>query len=384
MIAIAGETCFQPLDYLIVFLVAWKERPSEVTRMFSEWYSAINKVAGRLGPSQRSDLPRQFQLQLQLQLQLLLQAQPQLQAQDPAVELWEYISPISEKGFSEVGVGCNPLRNTSYPPHGSPQGLIPGIRVDIFLETLKVGFGLPTSITDQREWMFKIAFSSDDDEVIADAVSAWIVGDGHISSGLCVNRLAERMERNTPFSPRLRTQSICAIECSWNKEFEGSESETVHLLNDLRVRVDDMENKGEWVQLLKSAMRFTGGKDDLSSHYWDLLDEVMLTGGLGKSFKSGDVDLMESLNGEKEWKKLEVWTALVWQTLPDPGESYRSGFNWDSYSNRIEATTLELLSKQPSAFSRLDNLRKTRSADSWTYESILQAVLTKSKNLRNP
>jgi len=185
MIVITGETYFQPLDYLIVFLVAWKERPSEVTRMFSEWYSAIDKAAGRLGPSQRSDLPRQFQLQLQLQFQLQLQAHPQLQAQDPAVEIWEYISPTSEKGFSEVGLGCNPLRNTSYPPHGSPQGLIPGIRVDILLETLKVGFGLPTSITDQREWMFEIAFSSDDDEVIADAVSAWIVGDGHMSSGLC-------------------------------------------------------------------------------------------------------------------------------------------------------------------------------------------------------
>jgi len=382
MVVIAGETRFQPLDYLIVFLVAWKERPSEVTRMFSEWYSAIDKAAGRLGPSQRSNLPRQFQLQLQLQLQL--QAQPEPQAQDTAVDIWEYLSPISEKGFSEVGLDCNPLRNTLYPPHGSPQGLIPGIRVDILLETLKVGFGLPTSITDQREWMFGIAFSSDDDEVIADAVSAWIVGDGHISSGLCVHRLSERIGRNTPFSPRLRKQSIHAIERIWNKELEGSEPETVHLLNDLRVRVGDMENKGEWVQLLKSVMRFTGGKGDLSSHYWDLLDEVTLTGGLSKSFKSGDADLMESLKGEQEWKKLEVWTALVWQTLPDPSESYRSGFNWDSYSNRIEATTLELLSKQPSAFSKLDNLRKTRSVDSWTYESILQGVLARSRNSQGP
>ena len=51
MLAIAGETCFQPLDYLLVFLVAWKERPQELTGMFSEWYGAIDKAAGSLGPS---------------------------------------------------------------------------------------------------------------------------------------------------------------------------------------------------------------------------------------------------------------------------------------------------------------------------------------------
>ena len=110
--------------------------------------------------------------------------------------------------------------------------MISGGRVDIILEILEVMFCLANPGINHQEWMFETAFSSDEDEVIVDAVSAWIVGDGRAAPGPCARYIAKRVERNAPFSPMLQQQYIHAIECTWRREsIERAELETVHLSN---------------------------------------------------------------------------------------------------------------------------------------------------------
>ena len=110
--------------------------------------------------------------------------------------------------------------------------MISGDRVDIILEILEVMFCLANPGINHQEWMFETAFSSDEDEVIVDAVSTWIVGDGRAAPGPCARYIAKRVERNAPFSPMLQQQYIHAIECIWRREsIERAESETVHLSN---------------------------------------------------------------------------------------------------------------------------------------------------------
>ena len=372
---IVDGNCFQHLDYLLVFLAAWQKRPAYLTRMVSEWHSAIGTAAGRLGLTEKSAW-RQFQLQLQLQLQL------KFRPQDPDFDrIWGYLSPIGEEGFFKVGRDCNPTCNTLHPAHGSPQGPIPGASVGLLLKTLEVGFHLPGSSISQsapqsnhpahHEWMFRTAFSSDDDEVLADAMCAWIVGDDRTSPGSCVHYLTERMGRNTPFSLRLRRLSICAIERVWNRELEGAELETVHLLNHLDVGVDDMESKDEWAQMLRAVLRSPRGLEDLTFHYWVLLDKLLSAGVLGKSSTSEDIEVMNLLEGTGAWEKLEVWLAIVWQTLPESSSRYRSV---TGLAEGAKNATRKLLSQRPSALSRFDNLCRTRSTDTWAHRDALQEM----------
>jgi hypothetical protein len=235
--------------------------------------------------------------------------------------------------------------------------------------------------TDQHEWMFKTASSSGNDEVIADALSAWVVGNGRVTPDTCVGYLKERMGRSTPFSRRLQRQSACAIEHIWQREFNGAELETIRLLNRLSVDVSDIESKGEWVQLLRNVIRFPGGLDSLSPDYWPLLGKLLSTGGLEKTFESGDAEVMRSLEKAGDWEKLEVWMVMVWQTLPDSSR-YGYGFDWTNHG--IKEATTKLLSQRPSALPRLENLCKTRSAGSWEYKDKLQGICDEEKKTRSP
>jgi hypothetical protein len=88
--------------------------------------------------------------------------------------------------------------------------------------------------------MFEEAFSGDDDEVIADVVSVWIVSGYRTPSGGCARYFAKRVENGSPFSPRLRRVAIRVICGTWRHGVEVSTLETVRLLNCLNVDVDDM------------------------------------------------------------------------------------------------------------------------------------------------
>lgn len=379
MNVIADGNCFQHLDYLLVFLAGWKERPAFLTQMVSQWYSAIDMAGGRLGLSERSGW-RQFQLHLQLQIQLRLQSQ--FRPEDPVFDtVWNYLSENSETGLSEVGPGCDPIRDASYPTHGSPQSPVSGARSDLFLKTIEIGFGLATPGVNQstphsdrsshHEWMFKTAFSSDDDEVIADAMCAWVVGDDPTS---CVRHLTERMGRNTDFSARLRKLSILAIENTWRRELEEAKLETIHLLESLNVDVGDMGDKGKWTSLLRDVVHLAEGREHLSLRYWVLLEKLVLAGGFEISSTSDDIGVIGSLKGSNDWEKLEVWMVIVWRILPE-----RSTYRSTGLVDAAKGATRELLSQKPSALERLENLCKTRDMDSWTYKDTFQEILEQAK-----
>jgi hypothetical protein len=194
--------------------------------------------------------------------------------------------------------------------------------------------------------MFEAAFSSWDDEVIADAVCAWIADGDHPPPGSHVRCFSGRVERNTPFSPRLRRASTRAIERIWRSELEVSELETVRLLNRLDVDVDGMEDRGEWVQLLVKVLPSPMGLEMLSPHYWRLLDKLVSAEDVDHPFTS-DVSqsVMRRLVEDRCWEKLEFWMAIVWQSFDDADTGSK-------YMEDVEHVTLNLLLERQSALPR--------------------------------
>jgi hypothetical protein len=59
------------------------------------------------------------------------------------------------------------------------------------------------------EWMFKVAFSSNDDEVIADAVTVWIIGGDQTPPGSFVSYFAKRAQRAVDPSPQGCSRWLC-------------------------------------------------------------------------------------------------------------------------------------------------------------------------------
>ena len=191
-----------------------------------------------------------------------------------------------------------------------------------------------------HDWVFEAAFSSHADEVIADAVCIWVAGPRALPIS-CMRYFAKRMEEDTPFSPRLRQVSIWAIERriqDWG--LWGSELELIPLLDRLEVVVDDMEDRGMWGSRLVDVVRFSVGRDRLSTHYWSLLGKLVMLEGFYSFFGPDDMEVMTSLGEAREWEKLEVLLAVAWR----------------GRVQGIEQVTLKLLSQQLSTLPRFENL----------------------------
>ena len=241
--------------------------------------------------------------------------------------------------------------------HRHPQHLTP-FRYGTLLSTiLEVGFRLVgpgdgwsvlhLHHTPHHDRMFETAFSSDDDEVIADAASVWIVGGDHAPPGSFARYFTKRVESSTPFSSRLRQISIRVIERTWHGELEVSGLETVHLLNRLDVDVDDMARRDVWEQLLVDVIRTPAGLENVSSHYWRLLGELTLVASLVTPGPR-DVEVMRSFETAEDWEKLEVWMVVVWLSL--------SGSAPEPVMEDVKRVTLNLFSRRPSAPPRFEAL----------------------------
>jgi hypothetical protein len=343
---IANGNCLRDLHHLLEFLAAWKERPACLTPMAYQWCSAIFEAAGRLG---WGGLTGRQEILLQLRLGL----------QDPALSKDSYTFQFAERQFSEVGHHFDFIRlgDTPHHPHGSPQDPPPGY-ADLLPTTLEIGFRLITPGGDQpalrsyhtshHDRMFETAFSSGDDDLIADTLSVWVVDDDWAPPGPCVRYLTKRMEGDTPFSPRLRQVSIQAIEHTWRGELEVSGSETVHLLNRLDVDIDDMVGKGIWMQLLVGVICIPAGLESLSSHYWRLLDKLASGAALPWVPGSFNVEVIGSLEKAEDWERLEVWMVVVWRYLRSFMPMFAMG--------DIERVTLELFLRRAPALQRFEAL----------------------------
>jgi len=386
--AISDGDGLQHLNFLLEFLAAWEERPACLTPMAYEWCSSISEVAGRL----ELGLGLQPGLHLQLQPGLCLRFQPQDLAANGVV------SEAAEQEFSHVGPSCDPVRMDDvshdaqeYPRE--PSHFYHGILLSIILE---VGFrlvmpghdhtALHLDHTPHHNLVFETTFSSRDDEVIADGLCAWIANSGHMPAGSCVRYLADRVGRNTPFSPRLRQMSIHVIERTWNNEFRVSELETIRLLNRLDVDVDYMEGGHKWLRLLKNIIHSPAGLESLSIHYWHLLDRLVSASNRLATFAPRDMDLVRSLEEAEHWEQLEVWMVIAWRSLgygfmedTEPGEGTGSREDAESVEDpdsgedtepeegtgpmdaeELEQVTLRLLLQRPSALPRFEDLSNSR------------------------
>ena len=296
------------LDPLLEFLAVWEQRPTCLISRAYQWCSTISETVGRLTSGHRPDLEQEVINHMNL-------------------------LPITLKvGFRLVDTR-----------HGSP------------------AFHLDH--TSYHNLVLESTFSSPYDDVIADGVCAWILDSGHWPAGSFAHHLAQRMERDMPFSPRLRRTSIHALECCWDNGFWESSLETVHLLNRLNVDVDDMRERREWIKLLADVIRSPAGLESLSIHYWRLLDKLVL--GFGAFATSQrDVELMESLEGAGHWEKLEVWVVIAWQSLTlwslvDAGRDVGAVDVSRVGAEAFEQVTLELLLRRPAVLARLEDLQNS-------------------------
>ena len=278
-------------------------------------------------------------------------------------EDYKFISPTLDSEFHEAGPGCDPanLGGISNPHCGCKysSALTPLDYARLLSMTLEIGFRHLTSPchhrpdpdsnhTSHHNWMFEIAFSSNNDEVIADALCAWIVYDNCTPSGSCLRYFAERVERDTPFSPRLRHLSICAIENIWQGGLEVSGFETIRLLNRLDVDMDDEVAKREWGKLLVDVICSPAGPKSLSPHYWRLLGKLLLFVPLHEDPAPHTMEVMRSLEEAEDWEKLEIWMVIAWQSQPLP-----------QVEEDVGQVIHKLLLRRPSALPRLEDICET-------------------------
>ena len=195
----------------------------------------------------------------------------------------------------------------------------------LLFTTLEIGFRiepdsdwLPVHVdpVSCQDLMFQIAFSSNNDEVIADAVYAWIADGNRAGSIAC--HFAPHVEETRPFSTRLQKIGIHTIGCTWKNELPASVLDIVSLLDRLDAGMDDMvaEGKVNWARLLAEVIRSPTGFTKLSPHYWHLLGQLIATEPYTGVFASHDMEVMGLLEEAVDWEKLEVWMAIVWIHLP--------------------------------------------------------------------
>ena len=390
MNAIADGKSLQHLYYLLEFLAAWGERPECLTPIAYRWCSAISEVAGRLGRREISiTQPHPSRCKLDQEVRRLNDLTPigtklglrlRLGHRDLALgEGQGYTSWVLEAEFARVGPDCDLLRLDDTSHHarrGQFEDLDPLEYANLLSTTLEIGFRLASprhllpafrfGYTSHHDWVFETAFSSHDDEVIADAVCAWVTDGNYRLPGSCIHYLAKRMERDAPFSARLRRATIRAIELIWCIELIVSEPETVRLLDRLDVDMDDMV-EDTWGSLLVGVVRSPAGPGSLSSHYWRLLDKLVSSEAFYASFGPGSVEAMRTLEEAGDWEKLEVWMAVAWRSQLWPGSI-----------EEIGQVTLKLLSRRPSALPKFEGLCEMET------ESHLRRICDQARTEQSP
>ena len=264
-----------------------------------------------------------------------------------------------ERGVITPG---NPLHS-----HGGGVSLRPPRRGDsnsysgILFTALAVGFRQmgPDHISSEihlihtchHELMFTEAFSSEDDDVIADAVAVWVVDPLVTHPGSCARPLVKLTEKERPFSPRLRRTIVYAVQRNWPMELEATGLELVVFLNHLEVDVEDLDDtlsKLHWVSLLAGVLCSPVGRERLSSHYWLLLGKLISMGArLPQRLHGSDMEIMRSLEDAEDWEKLETWLLTIWG----------SWYTDDAVPMEdVERATLKLFPQRPNSIPRFEDL----------------------------
>ena len=380
MDVIVDRECLGYLEPLLEFLAAWEKRPVHLTQMAYQWCSAISEAAGTLRKTEVS-IPRDPSHHFQRVQRFRGEHRYHRRLMRRQYLVPNYSVSPTESGFSEAGPGCDPLRpgGTSDQPRTHPHYLVTADYVAILSVALEVGFRFAApghhhlNHTPHHDWVFETAFSSNDDEVVADAVCALIADVDRTPPGSYVLYAAKRIERATPFSPRLRRVSISAVAFDWRRELKASPLGTIQLLNHLNVGVDDMKKKLDWAKALVGAICSPTGLKNLSAQYWPVLGRLL---SLNASHGLRGVDpesfdaVTKSLEEAEDWEKLEVWMSMKWPSL-------RSSESVED----VERTTLKLLLRRPSALPRFTDL--VEYGEPWIYRGAeLQRICDQARTER--
>lgn len=242
----------------------------------------------------------------------------------------------------------------------------------LLFRALEIGFrhldpqsqimGAKLTHTEHHREMADVVFKHGGDEVIADLLHAWtpvqtcryyyiLATPLHTCVGYLVG-----LQRLQPFSPRLRPLLILSIRLIDYRRFEEAGSERFfELLDHLHIDVEDMDIhvndiyfRCGWVKFLLNVVKSAEAIRRLSYPYWELLVELAISDGFSAKLGgySPYAHIIESLEGAKEWDKLECWICVVW-VLWNPGSS-------DARATNLESATLSLFRRRPGAIQKLD------------------------------
>ena len=249
-----------------------------------------------------------------------------------------------------------PISDTPYYTNSFSQDAIYKDCEDLLCVVLEVGFrlvvhspnqlpALPFNHTFPYNWVFETVFLKGDD-IISDAMCMWIVsGCNHPEPILFMGYFVGHLERDMPFSQRLRQTTIRAIECTLDYLRVVPGLEAVRLLNRLNVAIEDMKDQRRWTWLFLKVICSSKGPEGLSPHYWHLLgglerdNAYALPEATYNEILQAHSAVMLSLKRDREWEKLQVWMLVVWRILP-----------LSKLTEDVQQVTVELLSQQwPSA-----------------------------------
>ena len=336
------------LLFLLEFFSAWRERPECLAQMAFQWSSAISGVVGNILPNEKTII-------LPALLACCMEDNRRLPPLD--LDVWGFLPGPAAEDFFRVGsdrdiISSQPIRSwTRRPASQLYTYLLPIV--------LEVGFRLagtepkwgsiPLDRTPHLEWVLEIAFSSDDDEVIADAVCMFVMNGTPTLLDSFARYFAKRMERDTPFLPRLQRLAMHAIRCIWKSGPNESGLETIHLLNRF-----DVVGGNDWDVMLEGVIHSRAGLEGLSLRYWRLKLETACNGW---RLEERDIGVMRSLREAGSWEKLEIWMLVVWTCLPRSDEAIHKSME------EIQEVTLKLLSRRPSALQRFEDSCKSGASD---------------------
>ena len=276
------------------------------------------------------------------------------------------VSQDFEYDFSHVGPSFDPVHMGEAFHHTHkylrrPTSFLPGRFLFIILEVgfrlVTPGRGQPAFHLDHTPYydsVFWKTYFSNDDEVVADGVCAWILDKRSMPASSCVRYLTMRANNAMPFSPRLRQMCIHLIERMWHRNLGVSELETIRLLNHLDVGVGEMEDKDGWGKLLAEVVHSPAGLNGLSIHYWHLLERFPWERRCFLEVKSRAKEVVRSLEEAGNWEKLEAWAAIVWQF-----DGYRYERFFSGGLERLRQATLKHLLRRPSALPRFEDISES-------------------------
>jgi hypothetical protein len=206
--------------------------------------------------------------------------------------------------------------------------------------------------SEHHRGLVDVVFKSQKSEVIADLLQAWTMrgryrDPEHALLGFCAEYLVG-LHNLVPFSSRLRRLVIRSVELIGYKGFEGVGMERfVGLLNHLHVAVEDMDEKGNWAELLSDIIQSPKGIQHLSYWYWESLVELAVLGPRWLTvYPTRSLEVIASLTEAQEWSKLECWMRIFWM-----------GMSWEAGAvpeEELGHSMLLLFRQRPGAVQKLE------------------------------